>query len=555
MSSLWNLRPDFRALILICLSTGALAQSGAARIRQLFEQQRWHEIISSANPADSPDIAFYYGSAQARLEHWKEATDAFQIGRRLAPRDPRFPTELAGVAFKQKHYPEAENWLHRVLSLAPHDAYANDFLATIFFLEGNLEAALKYWNRIGKPYIEEVSSDPQPRLDPALLDRALAFSPASVLKREDLRTSEARIAQFNIFPGSHFELQARDSGKFDLVFRGFERDGCGGKWPCLITVFGQAPAQTLRFDYYNLGRRAVNLSSLFRWDGEKRRISAFLESPLARQPKWHFRAGIDLRNENWALRPSFSGPASLLGALNLKRQSVGFDFTDVMSGRWQWSAQTEFSHRSFHDVLTGTALTPPLLEDGPQLKQTLGVHADLLRIPGRRLTIASSASLSLARLWADPSRTFSQLQAGSFTLWFPQHAGNKYEIRHGLRAGTSFGAPPFDELFTLGVLGDSGLLMRAHIATRDGKKGSAPLGGDYLVSNLDAARNFSPIPLLKIKIGPFLDTGWSNNLLAANTWLWDTGIQARFQALGFEVALSYGRDLRSGNNAFVARSP
>lgn len=543
------------ALIVIFLSATALAQSDPARIRQLFDQQRWQEIINSASPADSPDIAFYYGSAQARLEHWKEAAVAFEIGRRLAPRDPRFPTELAGVAFKQKHYPEAENWLRRALNLAPNDAYANDFLATVFFLEGNLDAALKYWNRVGKPYIEQVLSDPQPRLDPALFDRALTFSPASVLKLEDLRTSEARLAQFDLFPDSRFDLQARDDGKFDLTFRGFERNGCGGKWACLLTAFGQTPAHTLRFDYYNLGRRAVNFSSLFRWDSEKRRISAFLESPFSRQPKWHYRAGIDLRNENWALRPSFSGSAPLLAALNLKRESASFDFSDVMSGRWQWSAQTEFSHRSFNDVLTGNVLTPALLDNGPQLKQTLSGHADLVRIPEHRLTIDSSASISLARLWSSPSRTFSQLQAGIGALWFPQHTGDKYEILHNLRAGKSFGSPPFDELFTLGVLGDTSLLMRAHIATRDGKKGSAPIGGDYFVSNFDATRTFSPLPLLKIKIGPFLDTGWSNHLLGSNPWLWDTGIQARIQALGFELALSYGRDLRAGNNAFVVRSP
>jgi tetratricopeptide (TPR) repeat protein len=543
------------AVFLFCLSATAVAQSDVARIRQLFEQQKWQEIIASANPSDSPDIAFYYGSAQARLEHWKQAADAFQIGRHVAPRDPRFPTELAGVAFKQKNYAAAQDWLLRAQRLAPDDAYINDFLATVFFLQGNLDASLKYWNRIGKPALEEVSSDPRPRLDPALFDRAMVFSPAAILRGADLLTSEARLDQLDIFPVSRFELQAREDGKFNLTFRNLERNGCGGKWGCLLTTLGQTPAQTVRFDYYNLGRRALNFSSFYRWDGEKRRISAFFESPFMQQPKWHFRGGIDLRNENWAFLPSFSGPAPLLAALNLKRESASFEFSDVMSGRWQWSAHTEFSHRSFHDVLRGETLKPELLENGPQLKQTLGVHADLLRIPERRLTVDSSASVSLARFWSNPSRTFSQFQGVIDTLWFPQHSGDKYEIRHSLRAGTSFGSPPFDELFTLGVLGDTSLLMRAHVATRDGKKGSAPLGGNYFVSNFDATRNFTPLPLLKIKVGPFVDTGWSNDLLRPPQWLWDTGVQVRFQALGFELALSYGRDLRSGNSAFVARSP
>ena len=239
---------DLRALILACLSTSTLAHSDSARLRQLFDQQRWQEIVNSANPADSPDVAFYYGSAQARLGHWNEAADAFQIGRRLAPSDSRFPTELAGVAFKQKHYGEAENWLRRALDLAPDDPYINDFLATVFFLQGNLGAALKYWNRIGKPIIEEVSSDPLPRLAPALFDRAMVFSPAAILQDDDLLTSQARLDQLDIFPVSHFQLEARNDGKFDLMFRNVERNGCGGKWGCLLTAFAPTPAQTVRFD-------------------------------------------------------------------------------------------------------------------------------------------------------------------------------------------------------------------------------------------------------------------------------------------------------------------
>ena len=43
--------------------------------------------------------------------------------------------------------------LRRALRLAPRDDYTNNFLATIYFLEGNLDAALKYWNRSGKPLL------------------------------------------------------------------------------------------------------------------------------------------------------------------------------------------------------------------------------------------------------------------------------------------------------------------------------------------------------------------------------------------------------------------
>ena len=534
----------------------AQLSSQLEHIRELFGQQRWQEIVSRARPEDSPDIAFYYGTALARLERWKEAESAFQIGQRIAPQDPRFPIELAGVAFKQDDYAAAEKWIHRGLRLSPYDGYANNFLATVFLLEENLEAALKYWNRTGKPQINQVSANPIPRLNPALLDRAFVFSPASTLRLPDLLTSAARLRELNSFPASRFELLADGQGDFDLVLHNIERNGCGGRWACLISVLGQTPAQTANFDYYNLRSRAINFRSLFRWDAEKRWVKAEMETPLFGEPQWHLNLDADFRNENWAVRDGFSGPSPLLGALNLKREAVKAGFTDVISGRWQWSTSTELSSRAYHDVLTGVALDSELSRSGTQLRQSFGITAALLRVPEMKLTVEATANAAVARLWSESGETYSQFEGSVRSHWFPQRAREQYEIEHAICAGKTFGSPPFDELFTLGVLGDTSLLMRAHIATRDGKKGSAPLGRNYFLSNLEATRNFAPFPLVKIKVGPFVDTGTLMDRQASREsqqWLWDVGVEARVQVLGFGVALSYGRDLRSDRNALVAR--
>ena len=556
---------------LICYLAGVLllssvpawsADSGSeapdvGRIQQLFEQQRWQEIVADfAHAGESADINFYYGTALARLKRWPEATAAFRAGLRVAPHDPRFPIELAGVAFKQKKYAEAEGWLRRALRLSPNDTYTNDFLGTVFFLEGNLDAALKYWNRVGKPHIDSVFSDPPPRINPILLDRSFVFSPASTLQLNDLRASEARLDQLDVFPTFRFELQARDDGTFDLVFRNLERHGCGSnKWECLLLILGGTPARTLNFDYFNVHGDAINFKSLYRWDPEKRRLLAGIETPLFRTPKWQVSAGVDLRNENWAIRNSFTGPAPLLGALNLKREAVQLQFADVMSGRWHWSTGTEFSERSYHNVLAENLLTSQLLTGGAQLKQSFAIGAELLRLPEKRLTIDSMATADIARLWSGGSRDFAQLHGSVQLHWFPQHTGDKYEIQHTVSAGKTFGDPSFDELFMLGVLGDSELLMRAHIATRDGKKGTAPLGRDYFLSNWEGTRNVSPISFLKIRVGPFVDTGRINDpvsALGSQKWLWDVGAQAKLKIFGFGVTVAYGRDLRSGRNAVTA---
>ena len=275
-------------LLFCCLRLAAQAPS-AQEIQKLADAQRWSDIVHLLEPlhSRSADIDFYYGSALAHLERWSDAERALQAGRRLAPADPRFPIELAGIAFRQKNYPGAARRLRQAIKLAPRDTYANDFLATTYFLQGNLEAALKYWNRIGKPEIEEIRTEPQPRVSPALLDHAFAFSPASTLRLQDFLTTDARMRSLGIFPQYHFDLRARDDGKFDVQFRANERNGFGeSKWAALFLFLRELPFQGVSPEYYNLHHQAINFVSLFRWDPQKRRVYAQFSGPFQHGAKF-----------------------------------------------------------------------------------------------------------------------------------------------------------------------------------------------------------------------------------------------------------------------------
>src|SRR5207253_3127629 len=215
--------PLIRPLIILgLLGCISLSAPGSAQknesvptIKQLFAEQRWQEIVQRVEgvPTPSAELNYYYGSALAQLGSWDAARQAFLRGRRLQPSDKRFPIELAGVDFKQKHYSEAAGWLRRALRLDPNDAYVNDFLGSVYFLQGNLDATLKHWNRVGKPQIENMRLEPQPRVNPVLLDSAFAFSSASVLRLSDLWTSQARLRGLDIFPSYAFDLDAREDQK------------------------------------------------------------------------------------------------------------------------------------------------------------------------------------------------------------------------------------------------------------------------------------------------------------------------------------------------------
>lgn len=553
-------RKLLRALVLLivalCCLPGRAQTDPTLTAKQLFEQERWSELaqLLQQSPRNSADLEFYYGVALAHLERWPEAAKALADGQRLAPTDKRFPVELAGVAFKQKKYGEARHDLHRALRLDPKDEYANEFLATVYFLQGNLEAALKYWNRLGKPQIAEVRSQPALKVRPALLDHAFAFAPASTLTLDELLASNVRLRGLEIFPTYKLNLEARPDGKFDAIFRAQELNGFGNsKLQALVRMFSGALYEEITPEFYNLHGLGTNIISLARFDTDKRRAVGAIDGPLGGSPKWRYRVGGDFRNENWTVQTSFTGPSTFLGATNLRRESVGGEITRFAGARLSWTAGVELSHRDFRNVVPGVALSPELLAKGYQIKQKAQFTYELWRSPEKRLTISTSGNSQAGRLWSQPGQSFEKLQGTVGMHWFPREQGDDYEMQWRAHAGKTFGQIPFDELFMLGMDRDNDLPLRAHIGTRHGEKGSAPLGRNYFLSNWESDKHVYSNGILTVKLGPFVDTGKildSSTTLGPHKWLFDLGPQAKLSVLGVGVVLLYGKDLRTGNNAF-----
>ncbi len=548
--------------VLLCSILALRAQSISTQppseqdLQQLADAQRWQDIVHLLEPltSRSANLDFYLGIALAHLGRFPDAQNALGAGHRLAPGDPRFPIELAGIAFKQKNYPETTHRLRQALRLEPNDSYANDFLGTVYFLEDNLEAALKYWNRAGKPQIDDVREDPTPRVSPVLLDHAFAFSPAATLTLPQFLDSNARLRGMGIFQPFHFDLNARSDGNFDVVFRARERNGLGnGKLESLFLLFQGLPFQEVNPQYYNWRGDAINFNSMIRWDAQKRRISAALSGPFERSAKYRWQFAADLRDENWDIRDGFTGSAPVLASFNLRHETAAFDLVSHAGERFRWSAGAEVSHRNFRSVEPGSVLTPQSLAAGYQLKQQAQVTSTLWRLPERRFTINADATSEAARLWSQPQESFEKLTGSLGWHWFPKAHGDDYETSQQLRAGKTFGQVPFDELFILGLERDNNLPLRAHIGTRDGRKGSAPQGRDYLLENWEINKNVYGNGIVELQLGPFFDIGKITDpgaQLGSHQWLFDTGAQAKVRVFGAGLAFSYGKDLRTGNNAF-----
>lgn len=550
---------------LLCLPTCLTAQDSSSATdvvslaEQLHAEKRWDELIRLAqnSPTLPAEVNYLSGLALARLARWDEAREAFERGRRKAPHDKRFSIELAGVAFKQKKNPEAKAALRRALNLDPRDAYANDFLATLYLLEGNTEAAVKYWNRVGKPEIEEVKKEPEPNVDPVLLDRAFVFSPTDVLRLEDLHSTEARLDLLGIFRRYRFDLEPTHGDRFNLVFRSWERSGTGNRaLGTLLPALRGLPFQTVYPEFINLNRAAMNFESLLRWDAQKRRAFAAFAAPLGGEPKWRYQLHVDVRNENWDLRGAFSGSTTPTGDLNMQTFEAGVGIESRPSGRWGWASEVlvtdrKFRHQGFDDRWASQFLT-----DGFALKYRAGFDYELLRVPERRLTTRTGVRWQVGKIMRPSFRPFSKLEGSLETRWLPKARGDDYEVTTRFRAGKTLGQLPFDELFQLGLERDNDLWLRGHIGTRDGRKGSAPLGRDYMLFNASIDKVIYTGSAFSVLAGPFLDSGKiydPSESLGSKKWLWDTGVQFSVRVLGsFGVVFIYGKDLRSGRNTWYA---
>lgn len=539
----------------------ARAQSDfGADAKKLFEQQQWQQLadLDVALASHSAEFAYERGIALAHLGRWSEARDAFLAGMRRSPGDKRFPLELAGVAFKRKEQSAAIVYLHRALNLDPHDAYAQEFLATVYYLQGNIEAAVKYWNLVNKPQIVRVLLEPKPKLRPALLDHAFDFAPESELTLDELRASVARLHQLEIFPVYRFDLAAHPDGTFDTILRGQELNGWGSTWlEGLLRTFRGLPFQEITPEYYNLNHSAINLVSIVRWDPDKRRLLATLSTPLWQDPRWHFNVVSDLRDENWdVLGSGFVSGTSPLLALNMRREAVHAEISRLVGARLRWAVGTELSHRDYRNPQPLIGLPQETLAQGFQLKPSARLDYDLWRSPEHRFTLLGSGQAEAARLWSAAPQSFEKLQASLETRWLPRARGDDFETKWQLRAGKTFGHLSFDELWLLGLERDTDLWMHGHIGTRDGRKGSSPLGRNYFLSNWETDKNVYSNGLLTLKLGPLLDVGKITDpvlpAFGSQKWLWDTGAVLKVRVLGVQAGFSYGKDLRTGNNGFYA---
>lgn len=525
--------------------------------QKLYSDQKWEEVIrlTGERPGE-PEFAYLRGMALMRLNRWQEAREAFTSGIEKTPQDSRFLVERAGAEYRLKDFPAAKSDLRAALRIRPKDQYTLDFLGTIYLLEGNPEAALKYWNGEEKPRLARVTLSAKPQLKEEMISRVLAFNAPQVLELGAVRTTEARLANLGVFPQLRLELNPVGESDYEAVLHLNERGGWEySRWTGAISLLSGVPYQTVYPAWYNIGHRAINFSSTVRWDSQKRRAYASVAFPIGREADRVVNIFVDGRDENWNLSQTFSGSATPITDLSLRRIEAGIDLRSVVNGNWSWTAGAGVIGRTFKSGdMTASISGSPFFTSSTSLEASASVKRAIWRVPERRFTLTGTLESRFGRGFKNNLGPFGSTGGSIRADWLPRAQGEADAFHLNVRGSNLFGGVPLDQLFELGLDRDSELWLRGHGATTDGRKGRAPLGRRYVLLNSEYDRRLYNGGFFRVLAGPFVDMGKITDdsaVFGDPRWLVDTGIQVKLRVLGsVAVVLSYGRDLRNGRATF-----
>jgi len=109
----------------------------------------------------------------------------------------------------------------------PADSYSREFLATIYFLEGNLEGRFQVWNLVDKPRLRSVAFKPALKLKESLRGRAVAFNAPQILTADALLQPKRAWDNLGIFSSRRVDLSPQTSGNYDATLHLAERNGWG----------------------------------------------------------------------------------------------------------------------------------------------------------------------------------------------------------------------------------------------------------------------------------------------------------------------------------------
>ena len=532
-------------------TTVAFAQIDEAR--QAIERREYVRAVSilSAAMADrpSPDVYLYLGIAYRSMREYQKAEDIFNEGGNRYPDDPRFHLELANLFIENNDIDAAKSEFRRALSVDPDNSYASDRLATIDMSEGDVQSALRSWNKTDRPHINDILHNYNLHFGSWVVRRGVAFHPAGTLYYRDWKLTENRLLETENFSNVGLEIEPTIvPDQYNAVVRTTRKTNLPSN--IAFDLLKGAPVQISYLNFWNIGNSGVNFNGDYRWQASRRRAEGQFKIPLPIAGLLHLELGDTWRLEQWDVSDLVRPELQPLARFRYDANALRIGVKHIPHYRVEVGAGFEYRNRAVNGELPGlfdSLNTGTFMGEASVRIADGGIYQSRLRLEGfaARPSIIGDLKFTGAVGELNNRITLSKDDEAYFD-W-------------SLKGGSARGALPIDEYFILGIDTRPKNLLRGHISFRHGSYGQSPMGTDFVLLNTDVERRMRTLPFLNALNIPFVTVKWELFFDVAKTWdrndiflpsglLLDTGAGLRFETSTHSFNVSYGRSLRNGQN-------
>jgi tetratricopeptide repeat protein len=550
MGSMRRFSPLLKIVLLILFVRSASAQTDAlTEARSAMaggDYARAAALLSeSIKTQPSADAYVYLGISYAHTREWMRAEEVLKEGSVRYSQDPRFHNELAGVYLAANDLDRARQSLQNALAVDRANKYATDLLATVDMSMGQVESALKTWNKDGRPIIGDILHNSHAKASTLRTGETLTWG--------KWKTTETRLRETGIYSNVGIDIEPTTSpDRYTAVIRTAPKTNSTEQLviPALEAIFFKTPS----LHFWNVANTGTSLSARYRFATNRLGAEVGVLAPLPLPGLLFFEATGTFRSERWDI----SRPAIDTGVDHrFYYQSTGVRalVRHIPNYRFAVGAGFEYRNRTVHGSQAGLAL------DSRNTGKLL-LEATLLPFDGRyRSRIRGESFIAKKTFLSDMNYSGGTVEWNNRYL-VDKEGKNTVEVT--IKSGTSRGELPVDDYFILGLRQRPDTLLRGHnVVSHTGHYGDAPMGTSFTLVNTTYDHLIRRLPFFNVLNVPYIDLKWLVFVDGARTFdrahvfnegkiLVDVGGGFRLDSPTRVFNLTYGRSLRDGTGTFAA---
>jgi tetratricopeptide (TPR) repeat protein len=454
---------------------GASRREGAETFEERWRGAGyWTLLVTRAGEAAS-EPETYEGLVARGVESGRQgrpddARQALERAVYLQPRRPEALVERGGLHFLAKEYDAAITDFERAMDLRPDD-YTRGMLATALFLRGRPDAALRQWNRLQQPIVQNVLIEGNQRVDPRWVRREVTVTEGDLLKPSHLDGTRLRLDETGLFQSVTVRPVPLGEGKADLGVAVVERHGLWDYWlefAARSAVY--AVSKKVRLRYYNLMNTGVTVGVEYKWESTQPRLQGNVY--------WTRPAGLPFNFylDGVTARPTYQ----LAESFTLRTRGLAAGIRRALDARTVAQVGLRARHRTF-DVSRFDA------PDGDINGFDAGIERRWIDRRRQRLQSAIYFFQAAEELGSD----FVYPRGLAIVRYYGTVAGDDDGEMPGavfatqVQWGAGGTGMPLDDMFAPGTSSEADLPTRAHRQKKSGVLGNTPIGRNVVLANVE----------------------------------------------------------------------